>query len=266
MVHWCTEATVLVGSGGKSYLYEGADLDLGSRLWLHASPGVVTLSAAAKTRMKSLPKWLAMENYSASLKGDSFDLFTFRTASMSTSNVSHMFDDEEVVDDVLSSVHISESMSPSGSRTSLDGPLGGTNSDGEAPLPAVLRVTGDPRTSTRSVSCDTTDAIAASVLQPTIPKWLDRQLRTAFDHQAAICETEYEEIRVIMYYFFASSKLLFQPLAAPERANIYHRLISAFGVPQQNILEHLAARCTLRYLQQNKRISYRPSDSNNAER
>lgn len=54
----------------------------------------------------------------------------------------------------------------------------------------------------------------------------------------------------MVYYFYCSFKLLFRPLAVPERNNLYRRFITAFGVPMKGILYHLAARCTIRYLQQ----------------
>ncbi|GET86282.1 hypothetical protein, conserved [Leishmania tarentolae] len=94
------------------------------------------------------------------------------------------------------------------------------------------------------------DAVTRALLQPRIPCALDVALRVAFDYQSITLDVRYAEVRVLVYYFYSSYKILFLPLAAPERHNIFRRLVTAFGVPQQGILEHLAARCVIRYMQQ----------------
>ncbi|KAG5511013.1 hypothetical protein GH5_07214 [Leishmania sp. Ghana 2012 LV757] len=93
------------------------------------------------------------------------------------------------------------------------------------------------------------DAVTRALLQPLIPRALDVALRIAFDYQSITLNVRYDEVRVLVYYFYSSYKILFRPLAAPERLNIFRRLVTAFGVPQQGILEHLAARCSIRYVQ-----------------
>ncbi|KAG5485466.1 hypothetical protein LSCM1_07550 [Leishmania martiniquensis] len=93
------------------------------------------------------------------------------------------------------------------------------------------------------------DAVTRALLQPLIPRSLDVALRVAFDYQSITLSVRYDEVRVLVYYFYSSYKILFRPLAAPERHNIFRRLVTAFGVPQQGILEHLAARCSIRYVQ-----------------
>ncbi|CAD2220515.1 hypothetical protein, conserved [Angomonas deanei] len=282
MVHWCTEATVLVGSGGKSYLYEGADLDLGSRLWLHASPGVVTLSEEAKEHGPRCAYRYTLTPRSVNMKRNAHTVYEVRKGACN---------ERQPVRRSVGAVDVpkkpappvGDSLEASNSGTQTDSLHASLNSKGKLPGGARISFRGnmagslllDPysplsggrrgralslSSSASSPSkltdyvCSDGDVFSRKILDPDIPPWLDMELNKAFDHQAAICETEYEEIRVIMYYFFASFKLLFQPLAAPERANIYHRLISAFGVPQQNILEHLAARCTLRYEQEQSRL------------
>ncbi|EPY21712.1 hypothetical protein AGDE_13840 [Angomonas deanei] len=272
MVHWCTEATVLVGSGGKSYLYEGADLDLGSRLWLHASPGV-TLSGAAKQHcLRSSFYTITHCNTVLERRGGApQDLFLVDNVNnrwlvqCKQEGEKHLPPIEEGANfDTSESGTISRKSSTMGdiiygtsegmvivpgfeSTKGEDGPLGRHSATDSL-------VQGKRSSSSASVPTSAVegDEVTRQILNPVIPIYVDKALSKAFDHQATMLDTEYGTVRVIMYYFFASFKLLFQPLAAPERANIYHRLISAFGVPQQNILEHLAARCTLRYIQQNE--------------
>ncbi|CAM41771.1 conserved hypothetical protein [Leishmania braziliensis MHOM/BR/75/M2904] len=93
------------------------------------------------------------------------------------------------------------------------------------------------------------DAVTRALLQPFITRSLDVALRAAFDYQSITLDIRYDSVRVLVYYFYSSYKILFRPLAAPERHNIFRRLVTAFGVPQQGILEHLAARCVIRYVQ-----------------
>ncbi|CAG9569640.1 conserved hypothetical protein [Leishmania major strain Friedlin] len=105
------------------------------------------------------------------------------------------------------------------------------------------------------------DAVTRALLQPLIPRALDVALRVAFDYQSITLDVRYAEVRVLVYYFYSSCKILFRPLAAPERHNIFRRLVTAFGVPQQGILEHLAARCVIRYVQQRlKSRQFAPHD------
>lgn len=93
------------------------------------------------------------------------------------------------------------------------------------------------------------DFLAKALLKPKVPRSLDTHLRTVFERQSLIYDISYDSVRTIVYYFYSAFKLLLKPLAAPERSNIFHRFVTAFGVPQQHTLEHLAARCALRYVQ-----------------
>ncbi|GET86283.1 hypothetical protein, conserved [Leishmania tarentolae] len=90
------------------------------------------------------------------------------------------------------------------------------------------------------------------LLRPAISTQSDLLLRAVFDRQAVALDLSYDSVRVLVYYFYSSYKILFRPLAAPELHNIYRRLMAAFGVPQQGILEHLAARCATRFLQRHE--------------
>ncbi|KAK7198911.1 hypothetical protein NESM_000857800 [Novymonas esmeraldas] len=90
------------------------------------------------------------------------------------------------------------------------------------------------------------------LLRPAISTQADLLLRTVFDRQAVALDVSYDSVRVLVYYFYCSYKILFRPLAAPELHNIYRRLMAAFGVPHQGILEHLAARCAIRFLQRHE--------------
>ncbi|KPI86300.1 hypothetical protein ABL78_4647 [Leptomonas seymouri] len=105
---------------------------------------------------------------------------------------------------------------------------------------------GDPLVDSR-VSLDSFNS--DFLLRTAITAQVDSLLRTVFDRQAVALDVSYDSVRVLVYYFYSSYKILFRPLAAPERHNIYRRLVTAFGVPQQGILEHLAARCAIRFLQ-----------------
>ncbi|CBZ24188.1 conserved hypothetical protein [Leishmania mexicana MHOM/GT/2001/U1103] len=90
------------------------------------------------------------------------------------------------------------------------------------------------------------------LLRPAISTQSDLLLRAVFDRQAVALDLSYDSVRVLVYYFYSSYKILFRPLAASELHNIYRRLMTAFGVPQQGILEHLAARCATRFLQRHE--------------
>ncbi|KAL7711082.1 hypothetical protein N2W54_001765 [Lotmaria passim] len=103
------------------------------------------------------------------------------------------------------------------------------------------------------------DGVTRALLRPFIPHALDVALHVAFDYQSITLGMTYDSVRVLVYYFYSSYKILFRPLAAPERHNIYRRLVTAFGVPQQGILEHLAARCAIRCLQQSAKSSPHPA-------
>ncbi|GET86280.1 hypothetical protein, conserved [Leishmania tarentolae] len=99
------------------------------------------------------------------------------------------------------------------------------------------------------------DSVTRALLQPRIPCALDVALRVAFDYQSITLDVRYAEVRVLVYYFYSSYKILFLPLAAPERHNIFRRLVTAFGVPQQGILEHLAACSAVQWLSQVRKIN-----------
>ncbi|KAG5485467.1 hypothetical protein LSCM1_07551 [Leishmania martiniquensis] len=90
------------------------------------------------------------------------------------------------------------------------------------------------------------------LLRPAISSQSDLLLRAVFERQAVALDLSYDSVRVLVYYFYSSYKILFRPLAAPELHNIFRRLMTAFGVPQQGILEHLAARCATRFLQRHE--------------
>ncbi|KAG5510537.1 hypothetical protein JKF63_06834 [Porcisia hertigi] len=90
------------------------------------------------------------------------------------------------------------------------------------------------------------------LLRPAISSKSDGLLRAVFDRQAVALDVSYDSVRVLVYYFYFSYKILFRPLAAPELHNIYRRLMASFGVPHQGILEHLAARCAIRFLQRHE--------------
>eukprot|EP00796_Vickermania_ingenoplastis_P007067 gene7065-5005_t len=94
-----------------------------------------------------------------------------------------------------------------------------------------------------------------SLIEPRISTSLATALRTAFDEQGVTVEIGYDSVRVLVYYFYAFFKILFKPLAAPQRSNIYMRLITAFGLRQEALLENLAVNCTIRYLQQQEERS-----------
>ncbi|CAC9453556.1 hypothetical_protein_-__conserved [Leishmania infantum] len=96
------------------------------------------------------------------------------------------------------------------------------------------------------------DNFSDLLLRPAISTQSDLLLRAVFDRQAVALDLSYDSVRVLVYYFYSSYKILFRPLAAPELHNIYRRLMTAFGVPQQGILEHLAARCATRFLQRHE--------------
>ncbi|EKF30946.1 hypothetical protein MOQ_005224 [Trypanosoma cruzi marinkellei] len=97
---------------------------------------------------------------------------------------------------------------------------------------------------------DDGDFVTEVLRHPTIPTFVDTQLRAIFEQQSLLFDFSYDSVRTVVYYFFSAFKLLLKPLATPERNNIFNRLVTVFGIPQENILEHLAVRCVLRYIQQ----------------
>lgn len=94
------------------------------------------------------------------------------------------------------------------------------------------------------------EAFVKALLEPKIPSSLLNALRTAFDHQWLTVGITFDSVKLMVYYFYSCFKLFFKPLAAPQRQNIFARLVTAFGVPQEGLLEHLAAHCTVRFIQQ----------------
>ncbi|CAJ1013618.1 hypothetical protein IOCL2690_000010700, partial [Leishmania lindenbergi] len=105
------------------------------------------------------------------------------------------------------------------------------------------------------LECNSPTTRTRALLQPFITRSLDVALRAAFDYQSITLDIRYDSVRVLVYYFYSSYSILFRPLAAPERHNIFRRLVTAFGVPQQGILEHLAARGAMQWLSQVRKIN-----------
>ncbi|KAF5220921.1 hypothetical protein ECC02_006081 [Trypanosoma cruzi] len=102
----------------------------------------------------------------------------------------------------------------------------------------------------RAEDLDDGDFVTEVLRHPTIPTFVDTQLRAVFEQQSLLFDFSYDSVRTVVYYFFSAFKLLLKPLATPERNNIFNRLVTVFGIPQEHILEHLAVRCVLRYIQQ----------------
>lgn len=94
------------------------------------------------------------------------------------------------------------------------------------------------------------EAFVKALLEPQIPSSLLSALRTAFENQWLTVGITFDSVKLMVYYFYSCFKLFFKPLAAPQRQNIFTRLVTAFGVPQDGLLEHLAAHCTVRFIQQ----------------
>ncbi|CCW62207.1 unnamed protein product [Phytomonas sp. EM1] len=94
---------------------------------------------------------------------------------------------------------------------------------------------------------------SSSIQHPPIQDSLDAALRTAFEHQAVALDISYESVRVLMYFFFQSLRILFKPLMKAEKINVFERLAAALGISQQGTLENLAARCVIQYMQQHER-------------
>ncbi|CAG9569642.1 conserved hypothetical protein [Leishmania major strain Friedlin] len=118
--------------------------------------------------------------------------------------------------------------------------------------PAACRLSNSEDNAALQGSAPALNNFSDLLLRPAISTQSDLLLRTVFDRQAVALDLSYDSVRVLVYYFYSSYKILFRPLAAPELHNIYRRLMTAFGVPQQGILEHLAARCATRFLQRHE--------------
>nr|CCC95797.1 unnamed protein product [Trypanosoma congolense IL3000] len=93
------------------------------------------------------------------------------------------------------------------------------------------------------------DFVTEALMRPWVPHALDTHLCVLFEQYSLLLDFSYESVRNVIYYFYIAYKELFTPLAGPERTNLFNRFVTAFGVPHQNILESLAVRCALRYIQ-----------------
>ncbi|KAG5484569.1 hypothetical protein CUR178_07160 [Leishmania enriettii] len=140
-----------------------------------------------------------------------------------------------------------------GSFGSATGPVttGDRDAGGGTPVPCAAHNSED--TDALQGSTPVIDNFRSDLLlRPAISSQSDLLLRAVFERQAVALDLSYDSVRVLVYYFYSSYKILFRPLAAPELHNIYRRLMASFGVPQQGILEHLAARCATRFLQRHE--------------
>ncbi|KAG5486016.1 hypothetical protein LSCM4_06722 [Leishmania orientalis] len=140
-----------------------------------------------------------------------------------------------------------------GSLGSAAGPVatGDRDAGGGTPVPCAAHTSED--TAALQSGTPVIDNFRSDLLlRPAISSQSDLLLRAVFERQAVALDLSYDSVRVLVYYFYSSYKILFRPLAAPELHNIYRRLMAAFGVPQQGILEHLAARCATRFLQRHE--------------
>ncbi|RNF03498.1 hypothetical protein TraAM80_05670 [Trypanosoma rangeli] len=98
------------------------------------------------------------------------------------------------------------------------------------------------------------DIVTEAMRRPIIPAFVDAHLRAIFERHAVILDFSYNSVRTVVFYFYSAFKLLLKPLAAPERNNVFRRLVIAFGIPSENVLEHLAVRCVLRYIRQSEEV------------
>jgi hypothetical protein len=85
------------------------------------------------------------------------------------------------------------------------------------------------------------------MLATNIPPGLERQFLAGFDDLAMFNPNlEFKDIKHVIFHYFCAFQTLFKPFAPAERANIQRRLITTFGVSQDNHLESLAVKCALR--------------------
>lgn len=241
-IHWCRDATVMISPATKSFRYEGPDVMDAGRMWLYSAPNTVTLSSLARAHtMYSSGDVSIIPYHPMGLPNDSesdsslMKLFTIADPDSAelrgtprTTKVASLTEGAPTKRSSFSRVAGGAIMSSEDSQTA------GTLMEGEAD--GALSVEDD--------------GIARALRHPVIPTAVASRLRAAFRRQAGSLSVSFESARVFIFFAYSSFVLLFRRLSAPERNNIFQRLIVGFGVPLDDILEHIAARCTVNYIQE----------------
>lgn len=261
--HWCKVGTVLLDpTGSKERIrYEGPDLLFGPKIWRKAVPNVMVISTAAKEEITLRNLTIHTFQPCAARVGEAgqslycvFDVSrpTLQKAKAETENYLTQSEGGNSLNP-LSFTTIGEAMetrckqsaSPKANSFGDDAGADKTSSGFRA------GVVAEGEEGKKVSGKETMEAFNRAVLEPQIPASLSSALRSAFENQGVSVGVEFDSLKIMMFYFYSCFKLMFKPLAGSQRHNIYMRLIMAFGVPQhEGLLEHLAALCTIRCIQQ----------------
>lgn len=281
-VHWCKTGNVLLGtsSAGERLRYESQEILHAVSMWRKSPPSIVVISESAKVHV-SLKFAVQFFRPAGSVSEDGVEAMYFvfdpsrpllheakakaeKNANTSLQGILYPYSSSP---SVYSPHHLTKEKgsphpnSPSAAPLAVDGSLH-ANPSGNSLEEVVHSRRGAAgrqerggrlnlhREFTLPGNDEDLEAFSKALMEPKIPSLLLNALRSAFDHQWLTLGISFDSVKVMVYYFYSCFKLIFKPLAAPQRHNIFLRLVTAFGVPQDGLLEHLAAHCTIRYIQQ----------------
>eukprot|EP00796_Vickermania_ingenoplastis_P007069 gene7069-5007_t len=249
-VHWCCDAKVTLEPASGRLRYEGPDVLRTGRLWRRGMPSRVVVSGQGRDALVCR-EWRVEPLSSCVLRQGEPEtaLFTVTDLARPLLKAAQAEAEEGSLKMNGSAAKV---LNPFSRERRRDSRTGFHHSTFPEAVPSKNSVNDDTR-SPGEESRDPSDELGLvnnSLIEPRISTSLATALRTAFDEQGVTVEIGYDSVRVLVYYFYAFFKILFKPLAAPQRSNIYMRLITAFGLRQEALLENLAVNCTIRYLQQ----------------
>eukprot|EP00796_Vickermania_ingenoplastis_P007064 gene7064-5004_t len=267
-VHWCCDAKVTLEPASGRLRYEGPDVLRTGRLWRRGMPSRVVVSGQGRDALVCR-EWRVEPLSSCVLRQGEPETALFTVTDLARP----LLKAAQIVADELIVLHVVKKLNPflrencphrniqMGFLSRL--PRSTVSQDDVSAMPRSLtKDWGVPR----GGPSDEVALVNNSLIEPRISTSLATALRTAFDEQGVTVEIGYDSVRVLVYYFYAFFKILFKPLAAPQRSNIYMRLITAFGLRQEALLENLAVNCTIRYLQQQEERSHQRNRQHHGER
>lgn len=233
LMHWVTQATVRWSSVENCAQYEGADFVFLKRLYQFARPNVIVLSEQARSELlnKKVDSSMIFDEYtSVRFRGTTgvHNLFSVTCPGVSSGSL-----------DAIETALGRNPLALSGVRRVQTG----TVSEDEHCL-------GNGGESSSSRSKTVVQMSRSTMLQPSIPRELREMLESIFTPLAAFAPVaDFRELQHLFFHYYSAFTVMFQPFSLAERLSIQKQLLIAFGVPQDNFLEHLAVRCVLRHVQ-----------------
>ncbi|CUI14551.1 membrane-associated protein, putative [Bodo saltans] len=276
VIHWCTKVTLRDHDlSSRSVHCQGEDLTLTSRLYhFSASNTVVVSEAAMENSVLNSAENISLQPFgSVLLRGHKTKHSLYGAVSPSYPDVqcppSIASDDflkargarSDVTSNLLpmmSSDVASNSNTGPGDKSQSQLNLNPLQSGHRPPIEDdwdMSRVGGDrrsPQGGNGTTSPDGDDGGSSipsmrRLLATNIPLGLERQFLAGFDDLAMFNPNlDFKDIKHVIYHYYCAFQTLFRPFAPAEHANIQRRLITTFGVSQDNHLESLAVKCALR--------------------